>query len=96
IPATIMNVSGPALIIGFILLAVGAAKVGLLPRSRAVALGLTALLPVGFISGYIVFSVIGFAFGAVALVPLGVAALRFDEGADRTAPVASLSDAAAE
>lgn len=76
IPNTIVNLSGPALIIGFILLAVGTVKAGVLPRSRAVCLGAAALLPVGFISGYIVVSAVGFAVASVALVPLGLRTLR--------------------
>lgn len=86
IPSTIVNVSGPALILGFILLAVGAAKSGLLSRSRSVALGLTALLPVGFISGFIVLSAIGFALAAIALVPLGLSALRSSGRVPATVP----------
>lgn len=76
LPNTIVNVSGPALIIGFILLAVGTAKAGVLSRSRAVCLGAAALLPLGFISGYIAISAIGFAVASVALVPLGLRTLR--------------------
>lgn len=80
IPSTIVNVSGPALVAGFILLAVGAAGAGVLPRWRAVGLGATALLPVGFISGYIACSAVGFAAAGVALVPLGVGVLRHRGG----------------
>lgn len=75
-PNTIVNLSGPALIIGFILLAVGTVKAGVLPRSRAACVGAAALLPLGFISGYIALSAVGFAAAAVALVPLGLRTLR--------------------
>lgn len=76
IPRTVMNVSGPAIILGFVLLAIASAKSGVLPRTPAVLLGLTALIPFGFISGHLVISAIGFAAATVALVPLGVSQLR--------------------
>lgn len=76
IPSNITNVSGPALVIGFILLGIGAAKAGVLPRWQAWALGLTCLTPFGFISGFIVISAIGFAAAAIALVPLGLRTLQ--------------------
>jgi hypothetical protein len=76
IPRTIMNLSGPALVVGFLLLAVAAAKAGVLDRARAVCLGLTVLIPVGFVSGHLVIATVGFAGTAVALVPLGVRLLR--------------------
>lgn len=71
IPSVIMNVSGPALVFGFILLGVAAYKSGVLGKGRAIALGVTCLLPFGFISGYLVISAIGFLGLAIALVPLG-------------------------
>jgi hypothetical protein len=76
IPRTIMNVTGPCLVIGFILLALGAAKAGVLRRPAAVALGITCLIPFGFISGHLAISVVGFVCTAIALVPLGVDLLR--------------------
>ncbi|HEX5475588.1 MAG TPA: hypothetical protein VFX12_13090 [Vicinamibacterales bacterium] len=79
IPSVLVNVAGPALVAGFILLGVGAAKARVLPVWRAWALGLTCLIPVGFISGFIVISALAFACTAVALVPLGIRTLRGDE-----------------
>ncbi|WP_310962283.1 hypothetical protein [Nocardioides terrisoli] len=76
IPRTIMNVSGPALVVGFLLLAIGAARAGVLRRPQAVFLGLTCVVPAGFISGHLVIAVIAFAACAVATVPLGVGLLR--------------------
>jgi hypothetical protein len=76
IPRTIMNVTGPALVIGFVLLAVAASRSGVLDRARAVCLGVTALIPAGFISGHLAVSAIGFLGTAIALVPLGVGLLR--------------------
>ncbi len=76
IPRLVLNVSGPAIVVGFILLAIATVTSGLLDRPRAVALGLTALIPFGFISGYLVISLVGFAGTAVALVPLGIRVLR--------------------
>lgn len=76
IPRVVMNVSGPALVIGFVVLAVGAAKAGVLSRPAAVALGLTLFIPAGFISGYLVITGVAFAFTSAALVPLGIRVLR--------------------
>ncbi len=72
----IANVAGPALVVGFVLLAVGAAKTGVLPLARSWALGATALAPIGLISGFVVISVVAWLALAVALVPLGVGLLR--------------------
>lgn len=76
IPGTIMNVSGPAIVLGFILLGVGAAKAGVLDRTRATLLGLTCFIPFGFISGHILISAVAFACTSLALVPLGARTLR--------------------
>lgn len=86
IPNTIVNLSGPGLIVGFILLAVGSAKAGVLSRPRAVCLGMLALLPVGFVSGYIAVSAVGFAVSSVALVPLGLEALGLRPASDGRSP----------
>lgn len=72
IPSVIMNISGPALVIGFILLGVAAYRSGVLRKGQAIALGITCLLPFGFISGYLAISAVGFLGFAIALVPLGV------------------------
>lgn len=76
IPSNVINISGPALVIGFILLALGAAKAGVLGRPRAVALGLSCVMSAGFISGYMIIAVVAFLGMALALVPLGVSLLR--------------------
>lgn len=76
IPGSVMNVSGPCLVVGFVLLGIAAAKADVLDRPRAVLLAATALVPFGFISGYLLFSAVGFACTAGALVPLGVRLLR--------------------
>jgi hypothetical protein len=68
----IINLAGPALVVGLILLAVGTAKTGVLPRPRSWALGLAALAPVGLISGIVVISVVAWLALAIALVPLGL------------------------
>ena len=73
---SIVNLTGPALVVGFILLAVGAAKSGVLSRSRSWALGLAAVAPLGLISGVVVISVVAWLALAVALVPLGFELLR--------------------
>lgn len=76
IPRSIMNISGPCLVIGFILLGIAAAKSGVLGRPRATLLGATCLIPVGFISGHLAISAVAFFCTALALVPLGVDLLR--------------------
>jgi hypothetical protein len=72
VPRTIMNISGPALVIGFVLLGVGAAVAGQLGRVRAGLLAAAALMPFGFITGYLALATAGFVCAAVALVPWGI------------------------
>lgn len=76
IPRTVMNVTGPCLVLGFVLLGIAAARAGVLDRVRAVLLGATCLIPFGFISGHLLISTAGFCACAVALVPLGASMLR--------------------
>lgn len=76
IPSIIMNVSGPALVVGFIVLAVGAARSRVLDRGSAFALGVTCILSTGFITGFIVISLVAYLGAAIALVPLGIRVLR--------------------
>ena len=72
----IVNLAGPALIVGLVLLAVGTAKTGVLPRPRSWALGTAAFAPIGLISGFVIISVVAWLGLAVALVPLGFRLLR--------------------
>ena len=72
----VVNICGPALLIGFLILAVGAARSGVLSRSRSIALGLAAVAPLGLISGVIVISIVAWLALAVALMPLGLRTLR--------------------
>lgn len=76
IPRISMNIVPIAIVGGFIVLAVAAHRAGLLGRTRAVCLALTALLPVGFIAAVLPISGVGFIACTVALAPLGVALLR--------------------
>lgn len=76
VPRISLNVSGLAIILGFILLAVAARKARLLGRFRAVCLACTGLLPVGFISAFLPISAVGFIGCAIALAPLGTQWLR--------------------
>ncbi len=78
VPRTTANISGPLLVVGFITLAVAVHRAGLMSRLRAVSLGLTALLPIGFIAAFLPISAVGFAFCSIALVPLGASLLRND------------------
>lgn len=68
----IVNLCGPALIAGLVILAIGAFKSGVLPRSRSWALGVAALAPVGFVSGFMPIAVGAWSCLAIALVPLGL------------------------
>jgi len=72
----ILNLAGPALIVGLVLLAIGTAKTGVFPRPRSWALGTAALAPIGFISGFVIISVVAWLAFAVALVPHGFRLLR--------------------
>jgi hypothetical protein len=76
VPTVIMNISGPCLIAGFIVLGVGAARSGTLSRPMAVLLAITCILPAGFILGIISISAAAFVCLSVALVPLGIRMLR--------------------
>lgn len=88
VPTTIDNISGVCLLAGFTVLGVGAARSGLLGRGRAAALAVTALIPFGFISGYMVISCLAFCGLAVAVLPLGVQVLRDTRGTTPAAAVA--------
>lgn len=76
VPTTVDNISGPCLLAGFVVLAIGAARSGLLGRGRAAALAATGLIPFGFISGYMAISCLAFVGLAIAVVPLGMGVLR--------------------
>lgn len=76
LPSIIMNYSGPAMVAGYILLAIAAARSGVLSRPFAIILGITCIFPAGFISGYMVIASVAFVACAVALVPLGLRVLR--------------------
>jgi hypothetical protein len=72
----VINIAGPALVVGFILLGVGARKAGLLGTTRSVALAATLLLPFGFVFDVSPIATLGFVAMAIALVPMGVQDLR--------------------
>jgi hypothetical protein len=65
-----------AILAGWVLLAVGAYRARVLGPVRAVALTLTAALPLGVLKGTTPLSVVAVAGLCVALVPLGVALMR--------------------
>ncbi len=89
VPRTIMNITGPAIIVGFITLAVAARRAGLLGKGAAICFACTALLPIGFISAVLPISAIGFIACSVALVPLGLGLLRGTDESRTDAGVAS-------
>jgi hypothetical protein len=80
---TTANLLIPAILAGWIVLAVAAARSGVLGRIQAVALGLTAAAPAGLATGFMPVAAFAWAGMAVALVPLGIRLLR------PAAPVAS-------
>lgn len=77
----------PLIAVGYVGLAVVAARAGVLPTWRAIALALTITFPIGIIGGITVVSVISFACLACAIAPFGVALLRQPGPADRHQPV---------
>lgn len=92
VPRTVMNISGPAIVIGFALLGAGAALAGVLGRVRAGLLAAACLMPFGFISGYLVIATVGFGCAAVALVPWGATLLSGQrESTPSTDPATDLS-----
>lgn len=78
VPRISLNLTGPAIALGFICLAVAAHRAGLFGTAKAVSFGLTALLPVGFLTAVLPISAAGFAACAIALVPMGRELLRRD------------------
>jgi hypothetical protein len=92
VPRISLNISGPAIILAFILLAVAARKAGLMGRFRAVCLAATGLLPFGFIGAFLPISALGFVGCAIALAPLGLRWLR--AGSPSPAPDPAVAGAA--
>ncbi|MEV0085676.1 hypothetical protein [Saccharopolyspora sp. NPDC050642] len=72
----VMSALNPAIMAGWVVLALGAWRAGVLGPFRAVALGLMAALPIGVLKGTTALSVIALAGLAVALVSLGWQELR--------------------
>jgi len=72
----IMSALSAAIFFGWIVLAVGAWRAGVMGLPRAIALGLMAALPLGVLKGTTPLSIVAVAGLAVALVPLGVRVLR--------------------
>ncbi|WP_253913558.1 hypothetical protein [Streptomyces mayonensis] len=66
----------PAVLAGWIVLALGAWRTGVLGLVRATALGLTAALPIGVLKGTTPQSLVALAGLCAALVPLGLVLLR--------------------
>ena len=68
----VINLTGPCLVVGLILLAVGAHRAGVLGRAQSIALAVAAVAPAGFISGVLPIAAVAWAGLSVALVPLGL------------------------
>jgi hypothetical protein len=81
IPSTLMNISVPCVVLGWILLGIGAYKAGLLPKTRAICLGLTCLLAPGLAAAIVPLGIAAMVFLAVAIVPLGIELLRQPDSA---------------
>src|SRR4051794_13336275 len=74
----VINLAGPCLVVGLILLAVGAYRAGVLGRAQSIGLAVAAIAPVGFISGILPIAVVAWLGLSVALVPLGLRLLTSD------------------
>jgi hypothetical protein len=72
----VMSALSMAILTGWVVLAVGAWRAGVLVRWRAGALALMSGLPIGVLKGTTAWSVVAVVGLAVALVPLGVRVLR--------------------
>lgn len=81
IPSTLMNISVPCVVLGWILLGIGAYKAGLLPKTRAICLGLTCLLAPGLAAAIVPLGIAAMVFLAIAIVPLGIELLRQTDSA---------------
>lgn len=75
-PAPILFAFLPGIPLGWILLAVGAWRAGVLGPARAAMVAGPALVPIGAVGGFPIVLPIAFATLAIALVPLGVDLLR--------------------
>jgi hypothetical protein len=82
-PYDLVGILGFAVLLGWVILAVGAYRSGVLGLIRAVALGLMALLLQGVLKGSTPMSVVETAGLCLALVPLGVQILRGRAGPGR-------------
>ncbi|CAM3127634.1 hypothetical protein PALU110988_03460 [Paenibacillus lupini] len=72
----IFSFLNPAILFGWIVLAIGAYRSKTLGLLRSIALALMSALPLGVLKGTTMFSIIGAAGLCIALVPLGVKVLR--------------------
>lgn len=75
IPSNVINVSAPCIVIGWIILGIGAYKAGVLPKWRAVCLGLGCLLAPALAAAIVPLGIIAGVLLALALVPLGAQTL---------------------
>jgi hypothetical protein len=66
-----------AILLGWIVLAIGAYRSGTLPLLRTIALGLMSALPLGVLKGTTPFSVVATVGLCIALIPLGFKVLRY-------------------
>jgi hypothetical protein len=83
----VFHSAAPAIMAGWVVLAIGAYKAGTLGPLRAVALGLMSALMIGVLKGSTLTSVVATAGLCVALVPLGLQVLRDGPAPSRRAVV---------
>jgi hypothetical protein len=76
IPSNIVNVSAPCIVIGWILLGIGAYKAGILGKARAICLGLGCLLAPGLAAAIVPLGIAAAVLIGIALVPLGLEIIR--------------------
>ena len=76
IPSSIVNVSAPCIVAGWILLGIGAYKAGILGKPRAICLGLGCLLAPSLAAAVVPLGIAAAVLIGIALVPMGLEIVR--------------------
>lgn len=87
-PPLVILLGASGIVFGWILLAVGTFRTGILPAPRALAFGLTGLLPLTVLGGYPITMPIPFVGMCIGLVPLGWSLLRKATSEESSVPPA--------
>jgi len=89
IPSNIVNISAPCIVAGWIVLGIGAYKAGILPKARAICLGLGCLLAPALAAAIVPLGIVAAAVLAVALLPLGIRLIQPAHDAANRDPAAT-------